>query len=88
MSRRPNGTLRLVEGLVGGSKALWDRQEGAVQGPRPPGLHRPGPGRELVRRPDRDPDVEGALYLASAEDLLSGRLLGFAMSEHPDAVLT
>jgi putative transposase len=31
--------------------------------------------------------LEGALYLASVEDLFSRRMLGFAMSEHPDAVL-
>ena len=30
---------------------------------------------------------EGPLYLASVEDLFSRRMLGFAMSEHPDAVL-
>lgn len=30
---------------------------------------------------------EGPLYLASVEDLFSRRMLGFAMSEHPDAML-
>lgn len=30
---------------------------------------------------------EGRLYLASTEDLFSRRLLGFAMSDHPDAAL-
>jgi putative transposase len=30
---------------------------------------------------------EGPLYLASVEDLFSRRMLGFAMSEHPDARL-
>lgn len=30
---------------------------------------------------------EGPLYLASVEDLFSRRMLGFAMSEHPDAAL-
>jgi putative transposase len=33
------------------------------------------------------PTLEGKLYLATVEDLFSRRLLGFAMSEHPDAVL-
>ena len=33
------------------------------------------------------PTDEGPLYLASVEDLFSRRLLGFAMSEHPDARL-
>lgn len=33
------------------------------------------------------PTEEGKLYLASTEDLFSARLLGFAMSEHPDAEL-
>jgi putative transposase len=33
------------------------------------------------------PTLEGKLYLASVEDLFSRRLLGFAMSEHPDAEL-
>jgi transposase InsO family protein len=33
------------------------------------------------------PTDEGPLYLASVEDLFSRRLLGFAMSEHPDAKL-
>lgn len=31
--------------------------------------------------------LEGPLYLASVEDLFSRRMLGFAMSEHPDARL-
>jgi putative transposase len=31
--------------------------------------------------------LEGPLYLASVEDLFSRRMLGFAMSEHSDAVL-
>ncbi|MFC4122750.1 DDE-type integrase/transposase/recombinase [Nonomuraea zeae] len=31
---------------------------------------------------------EGRLYLATVEDLFSGRLLGYAMSEHHDAALT
>lgn len=31
--------------------------------------------------------LEGPLYLASVEDLFSRRMLGFAMSEHPGAVL-
>lgn len=31
--------------------------------------------------------LEGPLYLGSVEDLFSRRLLGFAMSEHPDAAL-
>ena len=31
--------------------------------------------------------LEGPLYLGSVEDLFSRRLLGFAMSEHPDATL-
>jgi putative transposase len=31
--------------------------------------------------------LEGPLYLASVEDLFSRRMLGFAMSEHPDAAL-
>lgn len=31
--------------------------------------------------------LEGPIYLASVEDLFSRRMLGFAMSEHPDAVL-
>jgi transposase InsO family protein len=31
--------------------------------------------------------LEGPMYLASVEDLFSRRMLGFAMSEHPDAVL-
>ena len=31
--------------------------------------------------------LEGPLYLASVEDLFSRRMLGFAMSEHPDAIL-
>jgi putative transposase len=33
------------------------------------------------------PTGDGPLYLASVEDLYSRRLLGFAMSEHPDAAL-
>ncbi len=33
------------------------------------------------------PTLEGKLYLASVEDLFARRLLGFAMSEHPDAEL-
>ena len=31
--------------------------------------------------------LEGPLYLDSVEDLFSRRMLGFAMSEHPDAAL-
>ena len=33
------------------------------------------------------PTLDGKLYLATVEDLFSRRLVGFAMSEHPDAVL-
>jgi len=33
------------------------------------------------------PTLEGKLYLADVEDLFSRRVVGFAMSEHPDAEL-
>jgi transposase InsO family protein len=33
------------------------------------------------------PTLEGKLYLADVEDLFSRRIIGFAMSEHPDAEL-
>jgi transposase InsO family protein len=33
------------------------------------------------------PTAEGKLYLADVEDLFSRRIVGFAMSEHPDAEL-
>lgn len=33
------------------------------------------------------PTAEGKLYLADVEDLFSRRIIGFAMSEHPDAEL-
>jgi transposase InsO family protein len=33
------------------------------------------------------PTAEGKLYLADVEDLFSRRIVGFAISEHPDAEL-
>jgi putative transposase len=33
------------------------------------------------------PTLEGKLYLADVEDLFSRRIVGFAISEHPDAEL-
>ena len=46
------------------------------------------PGFERVSRSGREiPTDEGKLYLATALDLFSRRLLGYASSTHPDAVL-
>ena len=41
----------------------------------------------LVQRYHGDPDVEGALYLASVIDLYSRRLIGYALAEHCKAPL-
>jgi putative transposase len=82
-----------AEGLVGRAKR---RRRGLTRPDK-----RAVPFPDLVRRDFSAPapnvtwcgDVkqidtdEGPLYLASVEDLFSRRMLGFAMSEHPDARL-
>jgi transposase InsO family protein len=47
----------------------------------------PAPDVRWVGDMTEIPTGEGKLYLATVEDLFSRRLPGFAMSEHPDAVL-
>ncbi|MGH9010507.1 MAG: IS3 family transposase [Acidimicrobiia bacterium] len=93
VTRRRVAELMAADGLAGRPKK---RRRGLTRQDR-----KKVPFKDLVRRdftapaPDvkwcgdltEIPTLEGTLYLASVEDLFSRRLLGFAMSEHPDAVL-
>jgi putative transposase len=93
VTRRTVAELMAADGLAGRPKK---RRRSLTRQDR-----KKVPFKDLVRRdftapaPDvkwcgdltEIPTLEGTLYLASVEDLFSRRLLGFAMSEHPDAVL-
>jgi putative transposase len=93
VSKRTVAELMAADGLAGRRKRrrknLTRPDQRAVPFPDLVGrdFRAPAPDVKWCGDMTEIPTLEGKLYLASVEDLFSRRLLGFAMSAHPDAVL-